>query len=292
MGIGEKCRTYLLVIFAFLLTALPGWALSVVQESVTIDNTDGTELNYKLYSNNTATLLGASEDISVLNIPAIVTYEEEEYTVTKIGNYAFRGKSSLTSISGGENITEIGYKAFSGCSVLTGNIVFNNVINIGEDAFYGCGDGELYLTFNNLECEKIGSSAFKSFNGTVNLDGNVNYIQNNAFYNENHHENFQVNANLRGITIIDGINFYDIKGGDISLEVNSVDIYEYTFYSCSASIKISGTIQNIIQGAFGSCSAGINISGTIQSIGNEAFNNCNETIIELYNSSIISIDNN
>ena len=170
VGIGEKCRTYLLVIFAFLLTALPGWALSVVQESVTIANTDGTGLKYMLYSDYTATLLGAtSEDISVLNIPASVTYEEEEYTVTKIGNYAFRGKSSLTSISGGENITEIGFQAFQGCSALTGNIVFNNVKNIGDDAFKECGNGELNLTFNNLECETIGSSAFKNFNGTVNL---------------------------------------------------------------------------------------------------------------------------
>ena len=290
MGIGEKCRTYLLVIFAFLLTALPGWALSVVQESVTIANTDGTELKYMLYSDYTATLLGAtSEDISVLNIPASVTYEEEEYTVTKIGNYAFRGKSSLTSIIGGENITEIGFQAFFVCSALTGNIVFNNVKNIGDDAFKECGNGELNLTFNNLECEKIGSSAFKNFNGTVNLYGNVNYILINAFYNEKNHENFQVNANLRGIKGIADINFYNIKEGDISLEVNNVEIGSDTFSSCNASINISGTIQNIIQGAFLYCSAGINISGTIKSIGKEAFYSC-ETIIELYNSSII--DNN
>ena len=138
VGIGEKCRTYLLVIFAFLLTALPGWAQSVVQGSVTIANTDG-ELKYKLYSNNTATLLGAtSNKISALNIPASVTYEKQEYKVTKIGNNAFEGKSSLTSISGGENITEIGYQAFKGCSTLTGSIVFNNVTNIGVDAFGGC----------------------------------------------------------------------------------------------------------------------------------------------------------
>ena len=51
----------------------------------------------------------------------------------------------------------------------------------------------------------------------MNLYGNVNYISNNAFYNENNHENFQVNANLRGITRIDGDNFHDIKGGNISL---------------------------------------------------------------------------
>ena len=293
VGIGEKCRTYLLVIFAFLLMALPGWAQNVVQESVPIANTDGTGLKYKLYSDNTATLLGAtSEDISVLNIPASVTYEEQEYKVTKIGNNAFEGKSSLTSISGGENITEIGYQAFKVCSALTGSIEFNNVINIGEDAFYGCGDGWLYLTFNNLECGTIGHGAFKNFNGTVNLYGNVNYIVGNAFYNDNDNNNFQVNANLRGITSIDGNNFYDIKGGDISLEVNNVDIVEYTFSSCNARINISGTIQNINQGAFQNCSAGINISGTIQSIGKEAFDRCEETIIELYNSSIISIDEN
>lgn len=291
VGIGEKCRTYLLVIFAFLLTALPGWAQDVVQGSVTIANTDGTGLNYKLYSDNTATLLGAtSEEISALNIPASVTYEEQEYKVTKIGNNAFEGKSSITSISGGENITEIRNNAFTLCSALTGGIVFNNVTNIGGDAFRECGNGGLNLTFNNLECKTIGHSAFKSFNGTVNLDGNVNYIVGNAFYNDNN--NFQVNANLRGIKKIDWNNFYDIKGGDISLEVNNVDIVEYTFSSCNASINISGTIQDIYQWAFTDCSARINISGTIQSIGKKAFNSCEETIIELYNSSIISIDNN
>ena len=291
VGIGEKCRTYLLVIFAFLLTALPGWAQSVVQGSVTIPNTDDTGLNYKLYSDNTATLLGAtSEDISVLNIPASVTYGEQEYKVTKIGDDAF-GYPYLKSISGGENITEIGDNAFHGCSALTGSIEFNKVTNIGEGAFWGCGNVGLNLTFNNLECKTIGPSAFNNFNGTVNLYGNVNYIAGNAFYNDNNNYNFQVNANLRGITSIDKDNFYNIKGGKISLEVNNVNIGLYTFSSCNASINISGTIRNIYLGAFNNCSAVINISGTIQSIGNEAFNNCNETIIELYNSSIISIDN-
>ena len=273
VGIGEKCRTYLLVIFAFLLAALPGWAqIVVVQESVTIANTDGTGLKYKLYSDNTATLLGAtSEEISALNIPASVTYKEQEYKVTKIGDDAFEVYPYLKSISGGENITEIGDNAFHGCSALTGSIEFNKVTNIGEGAFGGCGKGGLNLTFNNLECKTIGPSAFNNFKGTVNLYGNVNYIACNAFYNENNRENFQVNANLRGITSIDGNNFRNIKGGDISLEVNSVDIDEYTFSSCSASINISGTIQKINQGAF---------------------DYCEETIIELYNSSIISIDKN
>ena len=272
VGIGEKCRTYLLVIFAFLLTALPGWAQNVKEESVTIANTDGTGLNYKLYSDNTATLLGAtSNEISDLNIPARVTYGEQEYKVTKIGDQAFEVYPYLKSISGGENITEIGDDAFHGCSALTGSIEFNKVTNIGEGAFWECGNVGLNLTFNNLECKTIGPSAFNNFKGTVNLYGNVNSIAGNAFYNDNYNDNFQVNANLRGITSIDGDNFHDIKGGNISLEVNDVNIGPYTFYTCNASI---------------------NISGTIQSIGNEAFDYCNKTIIELYNSSIITIDKN
>ena len=148
---------------------------------------------------------------------------------------------------------------------------FSNVTNIGEGAFGGCGNGELNLTFNNLECKTIGPSAFKSFNGTVNLYGNVYYIADNAFYNDNNNYNFQVKANLSGITGIEDNIFCNIKGGDISLEVNNVNIGQSTFSICEASI---------------------NISGTIQSIGNEAFDYCNKTIIELYNSSIISIDNN
>lgn len=272
VGIGEKCRTYLLVIFAFLLTALPGWAQNVKEESVTIANTDGTGLNYKLYSDNTATLLGAtSNEISDLNIPARVTYGEQEYKVTKIGDQAFEVYPYLKSISGGENITEIGDDAFHGCSALTGSIEFNKVTNIGEGAFWECGNVGLNLTFNNLECKTIGPSAFNNFKGTVNLYGNVNSIAGNAFYNDNYNDNFQVNANLRGITSIDGDNFHDIKGGNISLEVNDVNIGPYTFSICNASI---------------------NISGTIQSIGNEAFDYCDKTIIELYNSSIISIDKN
>lgn len=118
-GIGKKCRTNLLILFTFLITALPTWAKSVVQESVTIANADGVELNYKLYDDNTAWLLGATSDITTLNIPAKVTYDRQEYKVTAIGSNAFQWKSSLTTVSGGENITEIYDSAFESCYNIT-----------------------------------------------------------------------------------------------------------------------------------------------------------------------------
>ena len=102
-----------------MITALPTWAKSVVQESVTIANADGVELNYKLYDDNTAWLLGATSDITTLNIPAKVTYDGLEYKVTAIGSRAFQWKSSLTTVSGGENITEIYDRAFESCYNIT-----------------------------------------------------------------------------------------------------------------------------------------------------------------------------
>ena len=118
-GIGKKCRTNLLILFTFLITALPTWAKSVVQGSGTIVDGGGVVHKYKLFEDNTAWLLGATSDITTLNIPANVTYDEQEYKVTAIGSYAFQWKSSLTTVSGGENITEIYDRAFESCYNIT-----------------------------------------------------------------------------------------------------------------------------------------------------------------------------
>lgn len=254
-GIGKKCRTNLLILFTFLITALPTWAKSVVQESVTIANADGVELNYKLYDDNTAWLLGATSDITTLNIPANVTYDEQEYKVTAIGSYAFRWKSSLTTVSGGENITEIYDSAFEGCYMLTSNITFNNVTLIGAYAFNTCGYGSLNLTFKDIDCETIGSDAFYNFSGAVNLNGTVKIIDTNAFKNMNNVENYVVNADLCGITEISINAFENIKGGSINLELNNATIEDNVFINIeNTNIKIKGSISSIQNSSFYQCS--------------------------------------
>lgn len=66
-------------------------------------------------SAQTATVTGYNEYSGVVNIPSKVEHEGVVYTVISIGDFAFYGCSSLTSITIPESVTTIGMSAFYGC---------------------------------------------------------------------------------------------------------------------------------------------------------------------------------
>ena len=62
--------------------------------------------SYDAYSN---------EYLGMMTIPSTVSYEGDTYSVTSIGEAAFRDCSGLVTINITEGVTSIGYDAFCNC---------------------------------------------------------------------------------------------------------------------------------------------------------------------------------
>ena len=85
-------------------------------------------------------VLDLSEAKIVAGGDAYVQYGENYYTSNdKLGDYAFKGCSGLTSLTIHSGVTSIGDEAFSGCSGLTSIYAcLEKIPTLGSDVFTGC----------------------------------------------------------------------------------------------------------------------------------------------------------
>ena len=102
-------------------------------------------------------------------------------SVTSIGSSAFSGCSGLTSLTLPSSVTKIGWYAFSGCSGLTNLSLPSSVTEIGWYAFDGC-SGLTSLTLPS-SVSSIGSFAFYGCSGltSLTLPSSVSSIGESAF---------------------------------------------------------------------------------------------------------------
>ena len=234
-------------------------------------------------------------------IPSTATYNSITYSVTSIGNYAFRGCSSLTSITIPEVVTSIGSSAFEGCTSLDtitlseksqlksiGNYAFEGcssltsitipegVTSIGNYAFEGCSS----LTSITIPegVTSIGYNAFKGCSSltSITIPEGVTSIGYSAFYGC---------SNLTSITIPEGVTSIGQSTFSGCSSLTSITIPEgvtsigdYAFYNCSnlTSITIPEGVTSIGSSAFYNCSnlTSIIIPESVTSIGSSAFEDC------------------
>ena len=93
-----------------------------------------------------------------------------------IGNQAFDGCSSLTSLTLPSSVTSIGSSAFSGCSGLTSLTLPSSVSSIGSFAFSGCsGLTSIYVSWESPL--SIDASTFKD----ANTEKCILYVPNGTY---------------------------------------------------------------------------------------------------------------
>ncbi len=244
-----------------------------------------------------------------ITIPATVSYDGTDYSVTTIADSAFYKCAGLISITIPSNVTSIGKYAFCGCEGLTGITISESVTSIGDNTFYGCtgltsitipegvtniGEGafggcpnvtSIVVDENNIIYESpdnCNAIIEKSSNTLVcgcqntTIPNTITAIGNCAF---DGCKKLTSIAIPEGVTTIGKWAFYECEGlSSISIPSSVTAIDKSAFYGCTGltSITIPEGVTTIGVWAFGECTnlESITLPSSLTSIGGSAFHGC------------------
>lgn len=179
---------------------------------------------------------------------------------TRIGDSAFCGCESLTSIKIPNSVTSIGICSFLLCYSLTRINIPNSVTTIKKGAFWCCNS----LTSINIpdSVTTIEKGAFRCCESLVNINipNSITSIGDYAFEECN---------NLKSITIPNS--------------VTSIGGSAFGDCSCLTSINIPNSVTCIEKGAFGGCGSLVNIiiPNSVTTIESGAFGGCNNILSQI-----------
>ncbi len=193
--------------------------------------------------------------------------------VTGIGEYAFGGCESLTSVIIPKSVTSIGYYAFGGCKSLTSITIPDSVTSIGSDAFTDCINMDMITVPCPLNASKedwLGNC--KAYISVIHL-----YDDDELYCKCGSAPLFPFDAETGTIQTYLG----NSSNVVIPSQINGVDVKIIAggvFYNKDfiTSITIPDTVTTISDAAFQNCTrlTSIAIPDSVTSIGKYAFYNC------------------
>lgn len=226
--------------------------------------------------NGTATITGYSGLGGEVVIPATVTDGIDNFTVTSIGDRAFSGCVTLTSITIPSGVTSIGWGAFHSCSGLTSVTIPTGVISIGDYSFIQC-TSLTNITIPN-SVTSIGKNAFDRCRGllSVTIPNSVTSIGDFAFSGCGRLTSVNIPESVTSIG--EGAFGSCSSLTNITIPTSVTNISSKLFYDCSslANVTIPNSATTIGSSVFTRCSSltNITIPESVISIGGGAFWGC------------------
>ena len=180
-------------------------------------------------------------------IPASVTYEGKDYTVTSVGRSTFSAFYDITSIVLPTSLRNIGEYAFSSCIGLYALEIPEGVETIGKSAFSACINLTSMVIPNSVD--SIGQSAFSHCNAL---------------------ESVKFGSGLRSV----GRALFEECANITTVEISNDNPYLDSREGCNAIIETS--TNKLVAG----CNATV-VPSSVKSIASGAFMYCNFTSFEL-----------
>ena len=203
--------------------------------------------------------------------------------VKVIGDEAFQGCESLTSINIPNSVTTIGNWAFEGCNSLTSINIPNSVTTIGDWAFGEC-DSLTNITIPSSVVTIIGNP-FMLWYGNLKNESKAFIYEDNVLFNKNKTTLIAYRAKETNYTIPNSVTTIGIWafGGCESLtsinipnSVTTIENDAFCWCKSLTSINIPNSVTTIGDSAFGGCESltSINIPNSVTTIGDCAFGGC------------------
>ena len=221
------------------------------------------DYRYTIYSDKNGELFIEIDEYlgsnSCIVIPNYILVNEVKIPVERIGNAAFSGCSSLTSIIIPDSVISIGSRAFEDCSSLLSIFIPKSVVLIEREIFWNCSnlskvycevaskpsgwdsdwnEIDIWVKFYDIVWSCIGAGDNSDYEYNIRLDEKgIKYIEITDYLG------FDTN-----VIIPDTIN---VDGEDIKV----ISIGDYAFSDCSSltSIIIPDSVTTIESSAFNGC---------------------------------------
>ena len=181
-------------------------------------------------------------------------------SVTSIGDYAFNGRKSRTSITIPNSVTSIGMMAFGNCSLLQEITIPDSIMSIGWGAFSGCSSLKKITIPNSVT--SIGKMAFSDCAYLTSIV----VAEDNTVYDSRDNCNAIIKTDTNAIIC-------GCQNTTIPNSITSIESSAFSGCSSLTSITIPDSVKSIGSHAFSGCSSltSITIPDGVESIGLCAF---------------------